>query len=277
MGSEIVPTCDIQYSSLKSVDLSNFPFCYLLRYTWWSRYGHCDVDIAMSTSPSERATQLTTTCAVLWDLDGTLVDSAEYHWLSWCEALTAAGHSFDRDFLVATFGQRNDRILRTMLGPDAPDAEIQRIADDKEARYRALVRKRGIELLPGAELWLKRLRAAGWRQALATSAPRANVAAMVEVLGLAEYFGAIVAAEDVQRGKPDPQVFLLAAERVGVATYRCIVIEDAAAGVEGARNAGMRSIGVGAKHADLGASLTVSSLVELPEDVFDDLLGRLDF
>ena len=100
-----------------------------------------------------------------------------------------AGHRFDREFLVATFGQRNDRILRTMLGPDATDAEIQRIADDKGRRYRALVRKRGIELLPGAELWLKRLRASGWRQALATSAPHANVATMVEVLGLAEYFG----------------------------------------------------------------------------------------
>jgi beta-phosphoglucomutase family hydrolase len=220
---------------------------------------------------------LATSRAVLWDLDGTLVDSAEYHWLSWCEALTAAGHEFDKDFLVATFGQRNDRILRTMLGPDATDAEIQHIADDKEARYRALVRKRGIELLPGAELWLKRLRASGWRQALATSAPRANVAAMVEVLGLAEYFGAMVAAEDVQRGKPDPQVFLLAAERVGAPTYRCVVVEDAAAGVEGARNAGMRAIGVGAKYAELGASLAVPSLVELPEAVFEDLLDRLDF
>ena len=220
---------------------------------------------------------MTTTCAVLWDLDGTLVDSAEYHWQAWCEALTAAGHSFDKDYLVATFGQRNDRILRAMLGSDATEAEIQRIADDKEARYRALVRKRGIELLPGAELWLKRLRASGWRQALATSAPRANVATMVAVLGLAEYFGAIVAAEDVQRGKPDPQVFLLAAERLGVATYRCIVVEDAAAGVKGARSAGMRSIGVGGKHAELDASLAVPSLTELPEAAFDELLTRLDF
>ena len=87
----------------------------------------------------------------------------------------------------------------------------------------------------------------------------------------------MVAAEDVQRGKPDPRVFLLAAERVGAPTYRCIVVEDAAAGVEGARNAGMRSIGVGSKHAELGASLAVPSLVELPEDVFDGLLDRLDF
>ena len=219
---------------------------------------------------------MATSRAVLWDLDGTLVDSAEYHWLAWREALTAEGHTFDKAFLVATFGQRNDRILRALLGPDASAAEIERIADAKEACYRTLVRKRGIELLPGAELWLKRLRASGWRQALATSAPRANVAAMVEVLGLSEYFGAIVAAEDVQRGKPDPQVFLLAAERIGAPTYRCVVVEDAAAGVEGARNAGMRSIGVGAKHAELGATFAVSSLVELPEDAFEDLLGRID-
>ena len=220
---------------------------------------------------------MTISCAVLWDLDGTLVDSAEYHWLSWCEALTAAGHRFDQDFLVATFGQRNDRILRTMLGPNATNVEIQRITDDKEAHYRALVRKRGIELLPGAELWLKRLRASGWPQALATSAPRANVDTMVEVLGLVEYFDAVVASEDVQRGKPDPQVFLLAAERLGVPTYRCIVVEDAAVGVEGARNAGMRSIGVGAGHSTLGADLAVPSLDELAEDSFDQLLDRVDF
>ena len=220
---------------------------------------------------------MTTSCAVLWDLDGTLVDSAEYHWLSWCEALTAAGHRFDRDYLVATFGQRNDRILRDLLGPDAPDAEIERISDEKEARFRTRVRKRGLDLLPGAELWLKRLRASGWRQALATSAPRANVETMLEVLSLAEYFGAVVAAEDVQRGKPDPQVFLLAAERLGVAPYRCVVVEDAAAGVEGARNAGMRSVGVGARHAALGASLASPSLDELAEDTFDQLLGRMDF
>lgn len=220
---------------------------------------------------------MTTSRAVLWDLDGTLVDSAECHWLAWREALTAEGYTFDKDFLVATFGQRNDRILRALLGPAATSEEIDRIADAKETCYRALVRKRGLELLPGAELWLKRLRASGWRQALATSAPRANVATMVEVLGLAEYFGAIVVAEDVQRGKPDPQVFLLAAERVGVASYRCVVVEDAAAGVEGARSAGMRSIGVGTKHAELGANLAVSSLVELPEDVFEELLGRIDY
>jgi beta-phosphoglucomutase len=220
---------------------------------------------------------LTAACAVLWDLDGTLVDSAEHHWRAWHEALAATGHTFDRDYLVATFGQRNDRILRNLLDPDATDAEIERISDEKEARFRALVRKRGIELLPGAELWLKRLRAAGWRQALATSAPRANVEAMLEVLNLAEYFSAVVAAEDVQRGKPDPQVFFLAAKQLNVAPYRCIVIEDAEAGVAGARSAGMRSIGVGAKHAALGASLAVSSLAELPEDAFDELLDRLDF
>ena len=205
------------------------------------------------------------------------MDSAEHHWLAWHEALTAAGHQFDKGYLVATFGQRNDRILRNLLGPDVPGAEIERISDEKEARYRALVRKRGLDLLPGAELWLKRLRAAGWRQALATSAPRANVEAALEVLGLAEYFGAVVAAEDVQRGKPDPQVFLMAAERVNVAPYRCVVVEDAEAGVAGARSAGMRSIGVGAKHASLGANLAVSSLDDLPEDVFEDLLARTDF
>lgn len=220
---------------------------------------------------------MATANAVLWDLDGTLVDSAESHWLAWHEALISAGYPFDRDYLMATFGQRNDRIMRQLLGPEASPEQIERISDEKEARFRTLVRKRGIDLLPGAELWLKRLRASGWRQALATSAPRANVEAVLAVLGLAEYFSALVAAEDVQRGKPDPQVFLMAAERVGIPTYRCIVVEDAPAGIEGARTAGMRTIGVGARHRSLSASLTVLSLDMLPEDAFDELLGRMDF
>ncbi len=102
--------------------------------------------------------------------DGTLVDSAEYHWLSWCEALTAAGHRFDRDYLVATFGQRNDRICRIVRPGRAGrgDRAHQRCEGGLLSRPGA---ERGLDLRPGAELWLKRLRASGWRQALATSAP----------------------------------------------------------------------------------------------------------
>jgi beta-phosphoglucomutase-like phosphatase (HAD superfamily) len=94
---------------------------------------------------------------------------------------------------------------------------------------------------------------------------------MLRVAGLEEYFDAIVSADDVTIGKPDPQVFLKAAEKLGVPPSRCIVVEDAAAGIEGARRAGMRSIGA-TTNGQLPADLFVRSLADLPPDAFDRLL-----
>jgi beta-phosphoglucomutase len=212
--------------------------------------------------------------AVLWDMDGTLLDSAEYHWLAWREILAGEGFELAHGQFVATFGQRNDTILHDWLGADLPIGEIDRIGAAKEARYRELVRAGGITLLPGVERWLMRLQADGWRQAVASAAPRANVEAIVAALGIAAYFDAISSAEDVQRGKPDPQVFLVAAERVGVPPARCIVIEDAPAGLTGAQRGGMRAIGVRSSHADLQADIVVDTLAELPDDAFERLLDR---
>lgn len=210
--------------------------------------------------------------AVLWDLDGTILDSREYHWLSWREALAAEGVTLRQTQFEAMFGQRNDVTLRAWLGPDAPEADVLRIADAKEVRYRRLVRTRGAELLPGVETWLGRLRAAGWCQALATSAPRANVDTILEVLGIGPTFAAIVSAEDVTHGKPDPEVFQTAARALGAPVYRCVVVEDSPAGIEAARRAGMRCIGVGPQHATLPADLTIPSLSLLSEDAFDWVL-----
>jgi beta-phosphoglucomutase len=143
----------------------------------------------------------------------------------------------------------------------------------KETRYRTLVRELGIELLPGVRGWLERLQAAGWRQAVASSAPRANVETLIEILGIGAFFGALVAAEDVQRGKPDPQVFLTAAERLAVPPARCVVLEDAPAGIEAAHRAGMRAIGIRSSHPGLQANITVDTLDELPEDTFEHLVS----
>jgi HAD superfamily hydrolase (TIGR01509 family) len=211
--------------------------------------------------------------AVLWDMDGTLLDSAEYHWLAWHAVLNSESFDLAHHQFVATFGQRNDTILREWLGADLPISEIDRISDAKEARYRALVQAGGITLLPGVEHWLMRLQADGWRQAIASAAPRANVEAIVAALDIAAYFAAISSAEDVQRGKPDPQVFLVAAERVGVPPARCIVIEDAPAGLLGAQRGGMRAIGVRSSHADLQADIVVDTLAELPDDAFERLIA----
>lgn len=211
--------------------------------------------------------------AVLWDVDGTLIDSEEYHWQSWHDAIAAKGRALTQAEFKATFGMRNDAILRIFFGPDISSGEADEIADDKERRYRDLVLTGGIDLLPGVRRWLDHLKAAGWKQAIASSAPMLNIDAILTALKLTDQFDAIASAEDVVNGKPDPQVYLVAAERVAVPPERCIVVEDAPAGIEGARRANMRSIGVGANHAALPADLSVLTLAELEDGAFERLLS----
>lgn len=208
--------------------------------------------------------------AVLWDLDGTLVDSEEFHWLSWRDTMRREGVELTYPQFLASFGQRNDRILAAWL-PGADPDRARRIGEEKEAEYRRLVQSHGLEPLPGAREWLLALRAAGWKQSIASSAPGQNVVTMLRVLGLESALDAIVSAEDVTIGKPDPQVFLKAAEKLGIQPARCIVVEDAAAGVEGARRGGMKCIGV-TKNGTLDADVRVTSLVDLPADAFARLL-----
>jgi HAD superfamily hydrolase (TIGR01509 family) len=212
------------------------------------------------------------TRAVLWDMDGTLLDSADYHWLSWREVLAAEGFELTRKRFAESFGRRNDATLRAYFGEEFPLSEVERIGAIKEARYREMVRIHGVELLPGVGRWLARLQADGWRQALASSASLLNVEAILGVLKIADFFDAIVSAEDVQTGKPDPEVFLVASARVSTPPARCVVIEDAPAGIEAARLAGMRNIGVQSSHTSLAADIVVRTLEELPEDAFDCLV-----
>ena len=210
--------------------------------------------------------------AVLWDVDGTLIDSSQYHWLSWRDALAAENFPVTREQFAATFGQRNDEILRAYFPAHTPE-EIARVGDAKEKRYRELIRARGISLLPGVRRWLDRLRGEGWLQAVASSAPRLNLDAIMSALGLEDYFAAVASAEDVTAGKPDPQVFLAAAHKLGVPPSACVVVEDAPAGTEAARRAGMRSIGVLSSHGELQADIVVRTLEELPDNAFNDLLA----
>jgi beta-phosphoglucomutase len=211
--------------------------------------------------------------AVLWDLDGTLVDSAELHWRAWRDVMAEEGLPITLDQFVHSFGKRNDLILSGWLGKGADPDRMRRLSEEKEARFRALVQAHGVEPLPGVRAWVTRLHAEGWVQAIATSAPRANLETMVDALRLGRYFGASVAAEDVTHGKPDPEVFLVAAQRLGAEPRSSIVVEDAPTGIEAGRRAGMRTVGVGLLHALPGADVYAGTLQELPADTFDRLLS----
>lgn len=210
--------------------------------------------------------------AVLWDLDGTLIDSEEYHWQAWRDTMAAEGRPITHAEFLVTFGWRNDAILPKWLGERATPGEIERIGDAKEEQYRALVRAGGLSPLPGVAEWIERLHKEGWREAIATSAPRANLECVLEVLHLGCAFDALISAEDVVHGKPAPDVFLSAAAKAGADPKNCIVVEDADAGIEAGKRAGMRTIGISRNGKARAADVVVASLTELPENTFRHLL-----
>ncbi len=145
--------------------------------------------------------------AVLWDVDGTLVDTAELHFQAWCALAQELGKPFTRADFAGTFGWRNLEIIPKLFGTHHTDAEVAMLGDRKENLYRAEA-KHGIELLPGVATLLKALHVAGARQAIGSSAPRANLEMILDLTNMRRYLPVVVAMEDTRRGKPDPEVFV---------------------------------------------------------------------
>jgi HAD superfamily hydrolase (TIGR01509 family) len=211
--------------------------------------------------------------AVLWDMDGTLIDSEEFHWISWRDTMANEGVPITREQFLASFGQRDDSIIPRWLGVASTPERVEKISSAKEELYRDLIRRHGMKPLPGVRTWLHRLHEAGWLQAIASAAPRPNIDVVLEALSATRLFQGIVSADDVHHGKPDPEVYLIAASRLGAPPARSIVVEDAAAGVEGARRAGMRSIGISRNGKHLPADIVVRSLELLDQNAFETLLN----
>ena len=158
---------------------------------------------------------------------------------------------FDR-----TFGWRNPEILRELLDPNLGDDECRALGEEKETAYRDLVRRGAVRLLPGVRELLDGFRALGVPQAVGSSAPAGNLELLLSSAGVAGYFGAVVSGDDVKRGKPDPEVFALGAAKLGVPPGECLVVEDAVAGVQAARAAGMACLAVLSGHHHTAESLT---------------------
>ena len=211
--------------------------------------------------------------AVLWDLDGTLVDSNDHHWRAWREVLAPLGVDLTREAYAKLAGLTSEHTVPVVLGRVVPADETARIVAEKERLFREDIRRTGLALLPGARAWIERLRQARWRQAIASTAGRRNLELMLGAAELNDTFDVVVHGELASRGKPDPELFLVAAERLGVPSTRCVVVEDSHHGVEAAHRAGMPVIGVGPVHQELASDLAVPSLLDLPGDVFDGLLG----
>lgn len=183
---------------------------------------------------------------VLWDLDGTLADTTELHYQAWQATMDELGIPYDYAEFIAGFGRSNKSVLSEKFQIDPNSPRIRAIADRKEAMVRQLLPQSNVQLLPGVETCLSTLAAAGVYQVISSSGPMANIVAIVNQLGIGDYFLCLLSGAMLPRGKPHPDLFLNSAAAVGVTPATCIVVEDSIHGIEAARRAGMASIAVGA-------------------------------
>jgi beta-phosphoglucomutase family hydrolase len=180
----------------------------------------------------------------IFDWDGVIINSAAQHEVSWDRLAKECGKTLPENHFKRGFGMKNEVIIPELLGWATMPVEIRILSLRKEAIYREVVREQGMTALPGVELWLRTLRDKGIACAIASSTHRENITTTLEVLGLEEFFPVIVAGEDVKRGKPDPEVFLTAAQQIGIEPGDVVVFEDALVGITAAQAAGMRVVAV---------------------------------
>lgn len=212
--------------------------------------------------------------AVLWDMDGVIVDTYQGHYSSWLQTLAEVGLPFNEDMFRKTFGMNNRLILNTVFGRTLEEDIIQKISTRKEVIFLQNI-KGMVQPLPGVLDWLQRFKGMGVKQAVASSAPQENIDALLDELRVRSYFQAEAAGSSL-KGKPDPAVFLLAAKLLGVDPQHCLVIEDSIAGVEAAKRAGCRCLAVLTTNsaAELEkADLIVQDLSEFSKEMLERLIS----
>ncbi len=183
--------------------------------------------------------------AVLWDLDGTLLDNVDLHWQAWQRILGEYGMPLSRESFLPTFGLRNDFLIPMWLGKKIPSTEVEQIGNQKEEIYRGLLQQAPLTLMPGAETLLDLFQRQGWQQAIASMTTNENLATILDRLPIHSYFEVLVTGEQVQNGKPAPDIFLSAARQLGLAAQQCMVIEDLPMGIAAAQAGGMLAVGIG--------------------------------
>jgi len=185
--------------------------------------------------------------AVLWDMDGVIADTADFHYSAWRDVFKERGVEFTKADFMRHFGQRHDTIIIFALGDKFSQEDIEAITNKKQSLYRQRVAK-NIVPLPGAVELIKLLNRRGIKTAIASSAVAQNIQVILKGLGIEDCFQAIAFGTEVAEGKPSPEIFQLAAKKLGVKPENCVVIEDAIAGVTAAKRAGMKCVAVTNSH-----------------------------
>ena len=205
----------------------------------------------------------------IFDWDGVIIDSSSHHEESWQRLAKETGFTLPEGHFKRGFGMKNEVIIPNVLNWSDRPEEILKLSLRKEELYREILLDWGVDPLPGVTGWLAKLRQQGIRCAIGSSTHRLNIETSLGMLGFGDFFSAIVTAEDVSHGKPDPEVFLTAAKRIDHSPSDCVVFEDALVGIEAAHRGGMKVVAVATTNrieALRAADLAVLSLDELSVD-----------
>ena len=213
----------------------------------------------------------------LFDWDGVIIDSSRFHEESWEQLARQENKTLPPGYFQNTLGKKNETIIPDILTWTHEEQEIKRIAARKEEIYRRLIIDRGIAPLPGVQPFLTLLREHHIPCGIGSSTPRLNILTALDQLGLGTHFDVIIAAEDVSKGKPDPQVFLLAAQTLQEAPQQCVVFEDAVAGIQAAKAGSMKAVAVTTSNPAprlREADMVVNRLDELSIAHLEELFSR---
>jgi HAD superfamily hydrolase (TIGR01509 family) len=180
----------------------------------------------------------------IFDWDGVIIDSSVYHKQSWELMAAEEGRPLPPDHFKKGFGMKNVTIIRDLLGWTNDPAELERLGSRKEVLYRKLIARSGIDLLPGVRSFLETLQTNHVPCVIGSSTPRQNLTVVLQMKELGHFFQDIVASEDVSLGKPDPEVFIKAAQKTGFPPASCVVFEDSLMGIEAGLRGGMKVVAV---------------------------------
>ena len=214
--------------------------------------------------------------AVIWDMDGIIVDTAQYHLKGWQIVFGKRGVNYTEEDYRRNTGKRSDGIIKNILGAEIAQDEITAIIGEKDETFRQLIGQT-IRPFPGVLKLITSLKEHGFKIAIASSAPMENIQLITQSLKIHNRFDAIISGWQVTKGKPDPQTFLLAAEKLGVEAEDCIVIEDAISGVTASKRAGIRCIAVTnttSREELREADLIIDTLEEITIDDLERLLNQ---
>ncbi|MBN2712640.1 MAG: HAD family phosphatase [Planctomycetes bacterium] len=219
---------------------------------------------------------MTRPLGVIFDMDGVLIDSYMPHYESWKLSAERRGLEMTEAMFASTFGQTNRAAIPFLYGDKFSLAEIDAWGDEKEELYRELIAE-DVHAMDGVSELLDSLAAAGFALAIGSSGPRPNIQVVVDKLPGAHHFSAAITGSDITHSKPDPEIFLKAAEKLGLSPGDCLVVEDSIPGLLAAKNAGMKAIAItgtaGVDQLTVNSARVVESLREITPELVATLIS----